>query len=48
MTFTKPTVFESKITTRSKDEMTEHFNMWCTEIKERGFMEKVESPCKIE
>ena len=47
MAFSKPTVFESKITARSKGEMTDNFKLWCTAMEERGFMEKVESPCKI-
>ena len=38
MSFTKPTVFESKITARSRDEMIENFNLWCAEMKARGFM----------
>ena len=47
MAFTKPTVFESKITERSKDEMVKNFKLWCTVMKERGFMEKIEIPIKI-
>ena len=47
LVFSKPTVFESKISGRSQEEMIDNFKKWQEAIKERGYMVKIEQPIKI-